>query len=163
MRARLDQADGFAGLPRGTVKLYELVAAFEQAEPYLGLPRHAYKLIGWLVCRAANRMRGRIASTGMLPEAESLPHLICSRPMFIGGVRDEADQHDGAGRAGDSDSGAVFTGGQDGAGPYPRRVHGGYRLPPQARDAPSAGWPTEPAFWPATRGAGPTTTLHGRR
>jgi hypothetical protein len=25
-----------------------------------------------------------------------LPHLICSRPMFIGGAKDEADQHGGA-------------------------------------------------------------------
>jgi hypothetical protein len=25
-----------------------------------------------------------------------LPHLICSRPMFIGGANDEADQHGGA-------------------------------------------------------------------
>jgi hypothetical protein len=30
----------------------------------------------------------RIASPEMFPEAEMLPHLICSRPMFIG----EADQ-----------------------------------------------------------------------
>jgi hypothetical protein len=32
----------------------------------------------------------------MFPEAETLPHLICSRPMFIGGANDEADQHGGA-------------------------------------------------------------------
>ena len=32
----------------------------------------------------------------MFPEAEMLPHLICSRPMFIGGAGDEADQHGGA-------------------------------------------------------------------
>ena len=38
----------------------------------------------------------RIASPEMLPEAEMLPHLICSRPMFIGGANDEADQHGGA-------------------------------------------------------------------
>jgi hypothetical protein len=38
----------------------------------------------------------RIASPEMFPEAEILPHLICSRPMFIGGANDEADQHDGA-------------------------------------------------------------------
>jgi replication initiation protein RepC len=49
MRARLDQADRFTGLPRGTAKPFRLLAAFEQAEPYLGLPAHAYKLIGWLV------------------------------------------------------------------------------------------------------------------
>jgi hypothetical protein len=28
----------------------------------------------------------------MFPEAEMLPHLICSRPIFIGGANDEADQ-----------------------------------------------------------------------
>jgi replication initiation protein RepC len=49
MRVRLDQADRFQGLPRGTAKPFELLAAFEQAEPYLGLPPHAYKLIGWLL------------------------------------------------------------------------------------------------------------------
>jgi hypothetical protein len=38
----------------------------------------------------------RIASPEMFPEAEMLPHLICSRPMFIGGANDEADQHGGA-------------------------------------------------------------------
>src|SRR5277367_6749124 len=57
----------------------------------------------------------RIASPEMLPEADPLPHLICSRPMFIGEVKDEADQYGSAGRAGGSDSGAVFAGGQDGA------------------------------------------------
>ena len=40
--------------------------------------------------------RFRIASPEMFPEAETLPHLICSRPMFIGGANDEADQHGGA-------------------------------------------------------------------
>ena len=38
----------------------------------------------------------RIASPDMFPEAEMLPHLICSRPMFIGGAKDEADKHGGA-------------------------------------------------------------------
>jgi hypothetical protein len=32
----------------------------------------------------------------MFPELETLPHLICSRPIFIGGANDEADQHGGA-------------------------------------------------------------------
>jgi len=44
-------------------------------------------------CCAANRMRNRIASPEMFPEAAMLPHLICYRPMFIGGANDEADQH----------------------------------------------------------------------
>ena len=35
----------------------------------------------------------RIASPGMLLEPKPLPHLICSRPVFIGGVWDEAGQH----------------------------------------------------------------------
>jgi hypothetical protein len=38
----------------------------------------------------------RIASPEMFPEAAMLPHLICSRPIFIGGANDEADQHGGA-------------------------------------------------------------------
>ena len=49
MRARLDEADRFTGLPRGTAKPFALLAAFQQAEPYLGLPAHAYKLLSWLV------------------------------------------------------------------------------------------------------------------
>ena len=47
-------------------------------------------------CSAANWIGTRIASPEMFPEAEMLPHLICSRPMFIGGAGDEADQHGGA-------------------------------------------------------------------
>jgi replication initiation protein RepC len=49
MRARLDQANQFTGLPRGTAKPFVFLAAFEQAEPYLGLPTQASKLIAWLV------------------------------------------------------------------------------------------------------------------
>jgi hypothetical protein len=45
----------------------------------------------------------------MFLEAEMLPHLICSRPMFIGGATDEADQHRGAGRIGGGDSRAVYA------------------------------------------------------
>jgi len=48
------------------------------------------------VCDAAIKVRSRIASPEMFLEAEMLPHLICSRPMFIGGANDEADQHGGA-------------------------------------------------------------------
>jgi hypothetical protein len=49
----------------------------------------------WASIRSIRR-GGRIASPEMFPEAEMLPHLICSRPMFIGGAKDEADQHGGA-------------------------------------------------------------------
>ena len=49
MRARLDQADRFTGLPRGTAKPLRFLAAFQEAEPYLGLPAHAFKLVAWLV------------------------------------------------------------------------------------------------------------------
>src|SRR5271169_1664420 len=49
MRARLDQADRFQGLPKGTANKFKFLAAFEQAEPYLGLPVHAAKLVSWLV------------------------------------------------------------------------------------------------------------------
>jgi replication initiation protein RepC len=49
MRARLDQADRFTGLPHGTAKPFTFLAAFQEAEPYLGLPRDAYKLVSWLV------------------------------------------------------------------------------------------------------------------
>jgi hypothetical protein len=43
-----------------------------------------------------NQDENRIASPEMFPEAEMLPHLICSRPIFIGGANDEADQHGSA-------------------------------------------------------------------
>lgn len=49
MRAHLDQANRFTGLPRGTAKPLRYLAAFQEAEPYLGLPVHAYKLVAWLV------------------------------------------------------------------------------------------------------------------
>jgi replication initiation protein RepC len=49
MRARLDQADSFLGLPPGTAKPLTFLAAFQEAEPYLGLPVHAFKLVAWLV------------------------------------------------------------------------------------------------------------------
>ena len=51
--------------------------------------------------------KSRIASPEMFPEARVLPHLICSRPIFIGGAKDEADQHGSARRVGGSDSRAV--------------------------------------------------------
>jgi hypothetical protein len=47
-------------------------------------------------CCGTKRMKTRIASPEMFPEAAMLPHLICSRPIFIGGANDEADQHGGA-------------------------------------------------------------------
>jgi hypothetical protein len=49
MRARLDQADSFKGLPRGTAKPLTFLFAFQDAEPYLGLPPHSFKLVSWLV------------------------------------------------------------------------------------------------------------------
>ncbi|MGH7096661.1 MAG: plasmid replication protein RepC [Stellaceae bacterium] len=49
MRAWLDQADRFTGLPRGTAKPLTFLFAFQQAEPYLDLPAHAFKLVSWLV------------------------------------------------------------------------------------------------------------------
>ena len=49
MRVRLDEADKFTGLPRGSAKPFEYLTAFERAEPYLGLPAKTSKLIAWLV------------------------------------------------------------------------------------------------------------------
>src|SRR2546428_1367607 len=74
-----------------------------------------------ILCSAAIWVGRRIASPGMLLEAEPLPHLICSRPMFIGGVKDEADQHGGTRRGGGSNIRAGFAGGPGGAGAEPRR------------------------------------------
>ena len=59
MRARLDQADRFTGLPRGTAKPFTFLAAFQQAEPYLGLPAHSYKLLSWLVSQTKPQELGR--------------------------------------------------------------------------------------------------------
>lgn len=49
MRAWLDRADSFKGLPPGTAKPLTFLYAFKEAEPYLGLPAHTYKLVDWLV------------------------------------------------------------------------------------------------------------------
>jgi len=47
------------------------------------------------LCSATALMAGRIASPGMLPSGDLLPHLKCSRPGF-GGDGHEADQHGNA-------------------------------------------------------------------
>src|SRR5215208_8942 len=49
MRAWLDRADRFEGMPQGTAKPFTFLYAFKEAEPYRGLPVHTYKLIDWLV------------------------------------------------------------------------------------------------------------------
>jgi replication initiation protein RepC len=49
MRAEIDKADTFAGLPRSTAKPFEILATFEQALPYLGLPALTQRLVGFLV------------------------------------------------------------------------------------------------------------------
>lgn len=54
MRDRLDQADGFTGLPPGTAKVLQIIGAFKEAEPYLGLPSSAYKLVDWLAKQTRN-------------------------------------------------------------------------------------------------------------
>jgi hypothetical protein len=46
-----------------------------------------------LDCSASIWMRVRIASSELILIYDPLPHVICSRPMVIGGVSDEADQH----------------------------------------------------------------------
>jgi replication initiation protein RepC len=49
MRAETIKADGFAGLPRGTAKPFEILATFEQALPYLNLPSKTFLLVSFLV------------------------------------------------------------------------------------------------------------------
>jgi replication initiation protein RepC len=49
MLTLIDQADQFAGVPRGSAKPLRFLGAFQEAEPYLGLPAHAFKLVSWLV------------------------------------------------------------------------------------------------------------------
>src|SRR5258707_8251403 len=67
-------------------------------------------------CSPAIWIRSRIASPEMFPEAEMLPHLICSRPMFIGGGNYEAGQHWGTGRVGGSGRRPGCGGGLGGKG-----------------------------------------------
>src|SRR5215469_138305 len=95
----------------------------------------------------------RIASPEMFPEAEMLPHLICSRPIFIGGANDEADQYGSARRVGGCGGRPVCEGRSGRTGSDSRRVCGGNRLSPQACDAAVAGWAGESAKWPAARPA----------
>src|SRR4051794_41894295 len=82
----------------------------------------------------------RIASPEMFPEAEMLPHLICSRPILIGGANDEADQHGGAWRGGGSGSRTGCGGGSGGAGADTGRVCGGEKGGPPTRHAFYWGW-----------------------
>jgi hypothetical protein len=71
--------------------------AAERALRGIALGRRAWLFAGSdRGCSAAIWVGRRIASPGMLLGAEPLPHLICSRPIFIGGVKNEADQHDDA-------------------------------------------------------------------
>jgi replication initiation protein RepC len=49
MRAQLDRADNFKGLPRGSAKPFKYLTGFEQAAPYLALPTQAQPLVAWLV------------------------------------------------------------------------------------------------------------------
>jgi replication initiation protein RepC len=49
MRAEIDKADTFAGLPRSTAKPLQILMTFEQALPYLGLPVLTQRLVGFLV------------------------------------------------------------------------------------------------------------------
>jgi replication initiation protein RepC len=49
MRAEIDKADAFAGLPPSTAKPLQILATFEQALPYLGLPALALRLVSFLV------------------------------------------------------------------------------------------------------------------
>jgi replication initiation protein RepC len=51
MRAWLDRADSFKGLPHGTAKPLTFLYAFKEAAPYLGLPNDAYKLVDWLMSK----------------------------------------------------------------------------------------------------------------
>ena len=55
MRAWLDRADSFKGLPQGTAKPLTFLYAFKEAVPYLGLPRDAYKLIDWLMTKYCSK------------------------------------------------------------------------------------------------------------
>ena len=55
MRAWLDRADSFKGLPRGTAKPLTFLYAFKEAAPYLGLPRDAYKLVDWLMTKYCSK------------------------------------------------------------------------------------------------------------
>ena len=129
-RRRHIEIIGKTGTGKSTLLQNLMCADFASGRGFAFIDPHGDQAAAIADCSAAIRMGRRIASPGMLLEAKPLRHLICSRPMFLGGVKDEADQHDSAGRVGSSDSGTVCAGGQDGARPYPRRVHGDYRFSP---------------------------------
>jgi len=52
----------------------------------------------------------RIASPEMLPTGDLLPHVICSSPVFAGGGKHEAYQHDDTGRVGCGTGGRYAVG-----------------------------------------------------
>jgi replication initiation protein RepC len=49
MRAEIDKADTFTGLPRSTAKPLQILMTFEQALPYLGLPALTQRFVSFLV------------------------------------------------------------------------------------------------------------------
>ena len=95
----------------------------------------------------------RIASHGMLPGVDLLPHLKCSRPGF-GGHGHEADQHGNAGRVDCGGIGALRPSQPGRTWPHPGRVHGGDGIASQARGAPAARRGAQPAVRAAAGAAG---------
>src|ERR1700730_8417960 len=87
----------FTGFPTIWAQNIKDVVLHQAGSPVAAIPKIAEQANK---CSAAIWMGRRIASPEMFPEAEMLPHLICSRPMFIGGAQDEADQRGSARRGG---------------------------------------------------------------
>jgi replication initiation protein RepC len=83
MRAEIDKADTFTGLPRNTAKPFEILTAFEQALPYLGLPALTQRLVGFLVRQTKPQDWEEGSRPIAWPSSIRLQELLCVSPQRV--------------------------------------------------------------------------------
>ena len=83
MRAEIDKADTFAGLPRSTAKPLQILATFERALPYLGLPSLTQRLVGFLVRQTKPQDWEEGSRPIAWPSNIRLQELLCVSPQCI--------------------------------------------------------------------------------
>ena len=83
MRAEIDKADAFAGLPRSTAKPFEILTVFEQALPYIGLPALTQRLVGFLVRNTQPQDWEEGSRPIAWPSNIRLQELLCVSPQRI--------------------------------------------------------------------------------